>query len=314
MNDDDNYLPPNFKDFWDDLLAQSKRIPLNETIEAIRLRSNPKTDVSLVHYNSIDNLRIAGWYCLPHERPARKKLPAIIYMPGYISEPSIPIEETLEGYATFGVITRGKLMSNSKYNPGFPGLLTHNIEDINKYSLKGIYIDAIRAIDFLFSRKEIDRDRIGITGGSQGGGLTIVAAALRHEIRAAVAAAPFPCGFQTSVATAKTYPFEEIADYLRFYPDRKKIVINNLRYFDVINFARFVQIPIMVHYGVQDNVCPVKAVVEACEAIPSENKKIYAYDGHGHDAGKLQHKSIIKNFFSYYLKNINLSDEKDGRS
>ena len=82
----------------------------------------------------------------------------------------------------------------------------------------------------------------------------------------------------------------------------------------MVNFARYVRIPIMVHYGVQDNVCPVKAVVEACDAIPSENKKIYSYDGHGHDAGKLKHTSIIKKFFSYYLKNSNLSDERLGRS
>ena len=57
------------------------------------------------------------------------------------------------------------------------------------------------------SREEIDSDRSGITGGSQGGGLTIVTAALRPEVRVAVAAAPFPCGFMKSIELAKTYIF-----------------------------------------------------------------------------------------------------------
>ena len=223
-------------------------------------------------------------------------------MPGYIGEPEIPINHTLDGYATFGVITRGKLQSNNKFNPGFPGLLTHNINDRETYSLRGLYIDAIRAIDFLLSRDEIDSDRIGITGGSQGGGLTIVTAALRPEIRVAVAAAPFPCGLIKSSELAKTYPFEEIAEYLRLYPNQKQKVIETLRYFDVINFAKFVEIPIMVLFGVKDSVWPVETVMEACDAIPYKNKKIYSYDGHGHDAGRSKHVTITKKFFKKYLK------------
>ena len=223
-------------------------------------------------------------------------------MPGYIGEPEIPINHTFDGYATFGVITRGKLQSNNKFNPGFPGLLTHNINDRDNYSLRGLYIDAIRAVDFLLSRDEIDSDRIGITGGSQGGGLTIIVAALRPEVRVAVAAAPFPCGFIKSIELAKTYPFEEIAEYLRLYPNQKQKVIETLRYFDVINFAKCVEIPIMVLFGVQDSVCPAETVMEACEAIPYKNKKIYAYDGHGHDAGRSNHVAITKKYFNHYLK------------
>ena len=71
---------------------------------------------------------------------------------------------------------------------------------------RGLYIDASRVIDFLLSRDEIDHSRIGVTGGSQGGGLTISTAALRPEVRVAAASAPFLCGIMDSIAPIDTYP------------------------------------------------------------------------------------------------------------
>jgi len=43
-------------------------------------------------------------------------------------------------------------------------------------------MDCIRAVDFLTSRPEIDKSRIGVEGGSQGGGLSSAAAALDQRI------------------------------------------------------------------------------------------------------------------------------------
>ena len=73
-------FPEDFNDFWNDLLCKSSKIPLNETCEKIELRSSSKTDVSLVHYDSIDNIRIAGWYCLPHNTTSSKKKSQLLFI------------------------------------------------------------------------------------------------------------------------------------------------------------------------------------------------------------------------------------------
>ena len=292
--------PADFDAFWNKLLSQAARIPLNASIERVPLRSTPEVDVYLAHYDSLDGVRIAGWYCLPHERSG--KLPAMIYMPGYVGEPSIPRENARKGYATFGAITRGKLRSNGQFNPGYPGLLTHNIIDRQTYSYRGLYIDASRVIDFLLSRDEVDHGRIGVTGGSQGGGLTIATAALRPEVRAAVAAAPFPCGFMDAIALGNTYPYQEIRDYLRLYPERRAAVEKTLAYFDGINFAPRVTCPIIVHIGLQDNVCPAETGFAAFRAISSKHKQIFPYDGHGHDAGRADLRETVDAFFETHLQ------------
>ena len=292
--------PDDFDEFWDALLAQVAQIPLHATQQIVPIRCTSEVEVFLVHYNSLDDVRIAGWYCLP--RPRSGPLPAIVHLPGYISEPAIPRHSARMGYASFGVITRGKLRSNDQFNPGFPGLLTHNIVDRNTYSYRGLYIDAVRAIDFLLSREEIDGSRIGVTGGSQGGGLTVTTAALRPEVRAAAASAPFLCGFMDSIDLTHTYPYQEIRDYLRIHPEKRAVVENVLAYFDVINFATRVTCPIIVNIGLQDNVCPAETGFALFHSLASEQKRMFPYDGHGHEAGRSHHSVIVDDFFKTHLK------------
>lgn len=106
----------------------------------------------------------------------------------------MPKGAAAQGYAAFGAAPRGKLRSNAQFNPGYPGLLTHNIIDRYTYGYKGVYVDGWRAIDFLLERPEVDGARIGVRGGSQGGALTLLAATMRPAIRAASAGAPYLAG------------------------------------------------------------------------------------------------------------------------
>ncbi|HHZ92845.1 TPA: hypothetical protein EYN98_33060 [Candidatus Poribacteria bacterium] len=291
--------PEDFDDFWDHLLTQSVEIPLNMTMELVPLRCTPEVEVYDVHYDSLDGVRISGWYCLPRERT--EKLPAIAHMPGYKSDPSIPRKLAQQGYAAFSAAPRGKIRSNHQFNPGYPGLLTYNIVDRNTYAYRGFYIDAVRVIDFLLFRDEVDSKRIGVMGSSQGGGLTIVVSALRPEVKAAVAGAPYLCGFMDAIKLTHTYPYQEIRDYLRLYPEREEAVCNTLSYFDGINFAPRITCPIMIYIGLQDNVCPPETGFAVFDAIVTQDKQIHPYDGHGHDAGAVHHSRLINDFLKNHL-------------
>jgi cephalosporin-C deacetylase len=291
--------PKDFDAFWDGLLQQSQQTPLNATMELVPLRCTEAVEVYDVHYDSIDGVRIAGWYCLPRDRPER--LPAIVKMPGYLGEPAMPRDLARQEYAVFSTAPRGKLRSNQQFNPGYPGLLTYSILDRNTYSYRGFYIDAVRAIDLLLERDEVDSGRIGVTGGSQGGGLTIVTAALRPEVKAAAAGAPYLCGFMDAIELTHTYPYQEIRDYLRLYPERRTAVCETLAYFDGINFAPRITCPIMVYVGLQDNVCPPETGYAVFNAIGTKDKHFYPYDGHGHDAGQIHHRPLIDAFFKEHL-------------
>jgi cephalosporin-C deacetylase len=291
--------PADFEAFWQGVLRQAEAVPLAAEVVPDPLRTSADIEVFQVFYDSLDHVRIAAWYCRPTRRAERT--PAILFLPGYQMDPPIPKEWARKGYIALSVAPRGKLRSNRQFNPGYPNLLTYNLVDRHTYAYRGFYVDTWRGIDFLLSRPEVDPTRIGVTGTSQGGGLTICTAAMRPEVRAAAAGAPYLCGFIDAIELTHTYPYEEINDYLRQYPASRPAVEATLAYFDGLNFADQITCPIIVNIGLQDNVCPPETGYALFNKIGSTDKQLYPYDGHGHDAGRHQHSTIVERFFARHL-------------
>ena len=80
--------PADFHEFWDEVLAQAARIPLNPDPIPDPLRTSEDVEVFQVFYDSLDNVRIASWYCVPTNRAGA--VPAMLILPGYQSDPAIP--------------------------------------------------------------------------------------------------------------------------------------------------------------------------------------------------------------------------------
>ena len=291
--------PADFDAFWAGVLEQAAAVPLEAELVPDPLRSSEDVEVFEVYYSSLDHLRIAAWYCRPARRKERS--PAVIFLPGYQMDPPIPKEWARRGYCALSMAPRGKLRSLGRFNPGYPNLLTHNIVDRHTYAYRGFYVDCWRGVDVLLSLPEVDRERIGVTGSSQGGGLTITTAAMRPEIRAAAAGCPYLCGYLDAIELTRTYPYEEINDFLRAHPESRRAVEETVDYFDGINFADRITCPIIVNIGLQDNVCPPETGYALFERIGAADKRLYAYDGHGHDAGRAQHGKVVAEFFARHL-------------
>jgi cephalosporin-C deacetylase-like acetyl esterase len=112
---------------------------------------------------------------------------------------------------------------------------------------------------------------------------------------------PDPLRTSDAIELAHTYPYQEINDYLRLHPDRRSMVEETLAYFDGINFADQITCPIIVNTGLQDNVCPPETGYALFNRIGAADKRLYTYDGHGHDAGRYQHSAIVDQFFAHHL-------------
>jgi cephalosporin-C deacetylase len=294
--------PPDFDAFWEDILASAARIPLNASMRPVPLRSTAQVDVFEIGYDSLDGVRVSGWYCVPRASHVPPPYPGLLLVPGYISEPTLPKSWAKQGYAALGVAPRGKLRSNRQYNPGYPGLLVDNILDRNTYAYRGFYVDAARAVDFLHARPEVDRARVGVHGSSQGGALTVTTAALRPDaIACGAAGAPYLCGFMDAAALTHSYPYEEINEYVRLYPEREAAVRETLNYFDGINFAPHIRCPMLIYVGLQDDVCAPETGFALYDALGGP-KEIHSYPGCGHDAGSFWEEPRVAAFLAQHLQ------------
>ncbi len=272
--------PDDFDQFWDGVLGGLAKIPLDADMAHDPLRSTDAARVCQVRYRSLDDLEIFGWYAVPAMGDG--PFPAVLILPGYKSEPALRRDWAGKGVATLCVAVRGKLPSSAGFNPGYPGLLTHGVEDPDTYSYKGVISDCSRGVDFLLSRPEIDSERIYCCGSSQGGGLTLITTGLRHEIKAGVAGYPFLCCFPESMRMLRSYPYDELSCYARAYPDRTEQMLDTLRYFDAVNFAPRIECPMAVGIALEDEVCPPETGYAAYRLLnPERELRLFPNSGHG---------------------------------
>ena len=251
--------PEDFDNYWSSVMDEVGQLPLAPSIEHVPQRSTVTVDVYDLRYTSLDNLRIAAWYCVPKANCGPPPYPGLILSPGYISEPVVPKSLAKQGYAVVALAPRGKLRSNISFNPGYPGLLVRDIADRETYAYRGFYMDACRAMDFLLGRPEVDASRIGVHGGSQGGALSLVLAALHAgSVACCAVGAPFLCGIWDATRLTHSYPYEEINEFVRAHPDLGPQVESTVAYYDVLNFARMIRCPTLVHIGLADDICPPK--------------------------------------------------------
>src|SRR5207253_91662 len=72
-----------------------------------------------------------------------------------------------------------------------------------------------------------DRDRTGVSGTSQGGGLALAAAALQPElVRTCAAEVPFLCDIRRAVTLVDTNPYHEVAEFLAHHADVVEVALH----------------------------------------------------------------------------------------
>ncbi len=268
---------PDFDDFWAKTLQMAGRIPLEPDLQQEADLPLPNVRAHRITYRSWDDARISGRYLAP-EGPG--PFPAIVIYHGYSGGIHRMSSEVLiwplMGYATLAVDVRGQggySTDGSVYPEGrVAGWMTQGIMDPQRYYYRGVFVDCVRALDFVCQQPNVDAKRIGVTGVSQGGGLTLVAAGLDPRPVAAFSEVPFLCHYRRAVDISNSRPYTEITDYCRFQPGADEQVFRTLSYFDAMNLAERIQCPTHVSVGLQDLTCPPSTVFAAYNALQVEKE------------------------------------------
>jgi len=269
---------PDFEEFW----GQRKRDLARVDPEFKVTRSDPSTvdvDVYLVEMRSYGQVKIRGWYTVPRKLGPH---PAILSVPGYTSVMRPFMNR--KNVATLALNPRGHGNSKDDVDPksGEYMFLGFDPEHPENYIYAGVYMDCIRAVDFLASRPEIDASRIGVEGGSQGGGLSFATAAL--DTRIAFCAADIPwLGDWVGYLQTERWGWDNYPKLIEAFPDLTFDGINRfLSYFDTMNMAGWITCPVLMSVGLQDNVCPPRISFSTYNAVRSlKEYRVYPHAGHG---------------------------------
>ena len=283
--------PADFDSFWKSTLDEARTYPLNATFERVDygLSAQETFDVT---YAGFGGQPIKGWLILPVG--AIRPLPCVVEYIGYGGGRSLPIDWLLwssAGYAHFIMDTRGQGSTWSAGdtpdlyadggNAHFPGSMTKGILDPQHYYYRRVFTDAVRAIDAARSHPAVDAARIAVTGGSQGGGITIAAAGLVPDVVAALPDVPFLCHYRRATEIVDSYPYKEIAEYCHTHRDKIETVFETLSYFDGVNFSARARAKALFSTGLMDQVCPPSTVYAAYNHWAGEKDiKVYPYNGH----------------------------------
>lgn len=282
--------PADFDAFWQTTLAESRRFDLDPHFERVDfgLKTLESYDVT---FNGFGGQPIKGWFLKPY---GQGKLPAVCQFVGYGGGRGFPTDWLLwpsAGYAFFVMDTRGQGsewmrgdtpdIHSEGSDPHIPGFTTLGIASPTTYYYRRLFVDAVRAVEAVRTNPHVNAEKIALTGGSQGGAITLAAAGLDPDISVFMPDVPYCCHFRRAVEITDAQPYREISKYCQTHRDKIEQVFETLSYFDGVNLAARTRGRALFSVGLMDEVCPPSTVFAAYNHVPGPKEiKIYPFNHH----------------------------------
>jgi len=275
-------LPKDFVAFWENAKAEAAKIPMDARVTLLPERCTEKVNVYQVN---LQNFRVGsrfyGILCVPK---APGKYPALLRVPGAgVRGYNGDIGMAERGMITLEVGIHGiPLNMDAKVytdlgSSALNGYWAYNLDDRDRYYYKRVYLGCVRAIDYIFSMPEFDGEKLAVTGGSQGGALSIITAGLDSRVKWLSAVHPALCdlvGYLHGRAGGWPHMFDDNNKAFNVKPDK----IETSKYYDVVNFARQIKVPGYYTWGFNDVVCPPTSMYAAYNVITAPKELALALE------------------------------------
>ncbi|MBN1541711.1 acetylxylan esterase [candidate division KSB1 bacterium] len=286
-----NPCPDDFNDFWERSLADLESVDPQPEQVAADFQCD-FADCFHLYFTGIGGARIHAKLIRP--RRAASPHPAVLLFHGYYGHSGDWMSKlgyTAQGMTVAALDCRGQ------------GGRSQDIGGVNGWTLRGhivrgladgadnllfrqIFLDTAQLARVVGQLDGVDPERIGATGASQGGGLTLACAALVPQIRRAAPVFPFLCDYRrTWEIDLATHAYEELSEYFKkFDPmhDRETDIFTHLGYIDVQFLCPRIRAEVLMGVGLMDRICPPSTQFAAYNKIRSK-KSLALYPDFGHE-------------------------------
>lgn len=288
-----NPRPADFDDFWDAGLAELDGLDPSVELEPAEFTS-PVADCFHLRFTGVGGSRIYAKYLRPKANRTTSPHPALLRFHGYSGDSGdwfghLPYVGL--GMSVAAMDCRGQ-GGSSEDRGGIRGStlrghVTRGIDDSpERLIFRQIFLDTALLARIVSGFEEIDATRLGATGGSQGGALTLVCAALHPPLALAAAAFPFLCDYQRvwEMDLAQS-AYGDLRDYFRRFDPlhkREAEIFTRLGYIDVQHLAPRIRARTRFATALMDPVCPPSSQFAAYNKITAE-KELVVYPDYGHE-------------------------------
>jgi cephalosporin-C deacetylase len=287
-----NPRPGDFDIFWDKALQELDETKPNVELIPVDVLGNTNAELFDLYFTGVGGARIYAKYLRP--KGAKNPAPAVLQFHGYSGSSgdwSDKLNFVNEGYVVAALDCRGQ-GGLSEDNSQVTGNTRegHVIRGLDgppeKLLFRQIFLDTAQLARIVMAQPEVNADRVGSMGGSQGGALALVCAALEPRICRTASVFPFLSDYQRvwEMDLAKD-AYNDLKQYFRkFDPlhERAAEIFTKLGYIDIQHLAQRIRSEVLMGITLMDNICPPSTQFAAYNKITSK-KEAVIYRDFGHE-------------------------------
>ncbi len=290
-----NPRPADFDAYWDRGLAEMRAFDPKIELVPAEFQA-PFAECFHLYFTGVGGARVHAKLLRPKNAP--KPHPALLMFHGYSGDAgdwSDKLGFVGQGFTVAALDCRGQ-GGLSEDRGGVTGNTLHGhiirgLDDAlaghpEKLLFRSIFLDTAQMAKIVMEMPDVDPKRVGATGGSQGGGLTVACVSLEPRIQRAAPVFPFLSDYKRvwEMDQAKD-AYAELKDYFRrFDPNHLKeaAVFEKLGYVDIQHLAPRIKSQIFWSIGLMDTICPPSSQFAAYNKINSP-KSLNIYPDFGHE-------------------------------
>jgi len=248
--------PKDFEEFWQNAMNNLKKTPLEPKQKIVLKKSLGWESIWEISYRSLGGKTVKGILSIPRKRG---KSPAVITFHDYRGQPEVIKEFRENGIAHLYI----DLRDHEETIPSGPEkrqrnlFVDYGLDYPDQSYLFFLYMDAVRAVDFLRINKDINSEKIGLLGRGIGSAMAVFAASQRPENIAALAIEKHAFAHLSRwITLAKTPYAEEFKSIFLNATKGAKKLQKNLDYFDTLAWSESIHVPVLTTVSLQDEEHP----------------------------------------------------------
>jgi cephalosporin-C deacetylase len=291
-----NPRPQNFNEFWETSLAEMRALDGNVELIPAEFQA-PNAECSHLYFTGVGGARVHAKLLRPRNAPHPH--PAILLFHGYTGDSGDWFDKlgyVSEGFTVAAMDCRGQagLSEDTGHVIGntLHGHIIRGLEDAlsgkpEKLYFRQVFLDTAQLARIIMEMPDVDADRVGATGGSQGGALTVACSALETRIKRAAPIFPFLSDYKRVWEMDQSKDaYKELQEFFRHKDpthEYEEKVFEMLGFIDIQFLAPRIQAEVLWGIGLSDTICPPSTQFAVYNKIVSP-KKMLIYPDFGHES------------------------------